>query len=121
MAYGAHFLENVPNGPVSPEPMERLRLPFEQVGQLVGFLVWRGEGQQKDGARSGFVGCHGGLKLSPSTFRNLGSTDRTGPDTATGLEASICSSTVFVVFPHLNVRVVRPDSHALCSAAFRED
>lgn len=121
MAYGSHFLKNVPNGPVSPETMDRLRLPFEQLGQLVRLLVWRGEGQQQHSARSGFVGCHGGLKLSPSTFRDLGSTNWTGPDTATGLEASVGSSAVFVMFPHLNVRVVRSDSHALGSAAFRED
>ena len=121
MAYGAHFLENVPNGPVSPEPMKRLRLAFEQLGELVGLLVWRGEGQQQNSARSGFVGCHGGLQLSPSTFGHLGSADGTGPDTATGLESSVCSRAVFVVLPHLNVSVIGSDSHALCSAAFRED
>lgn len=121
MAYGSHFLKDSQNGAISPEPMQCLRLPFEQLGQLVRLLVWRGEGQQQHSARSGFVSCHGGLKLSPSTFRNLGSANRTGPDTATGLEASVGSRAVFVVFPHLNVRVVRSDSHALCSAAFRED
>jgi hypothetical protein len=118
MAYGAHFLKDSQNGSISPKTMQGLRLPFEQLGQLVGLLMWRGEGQKKHSARSGFVGCHGGLELSPPTFRNLGSAHGTGPNTATGLEASVCSRAVFVVFPHLNVRVIGPDSEALCSTAF---
>ena len=121
MANGAHFLKNSQDGAISPKPMQGLRLTFQELGQLVGLLVWRGEGQQQHGARSSFVGCHGSLELSPSAFRYLGSADRTGPDTATGLESSVCSRAVFVVFPHLDVRVVGPDSQALCRAAFRQD
>jgi hypothetical protein len=120
MAYGPHLFENGNYRPVRPEPLERLRLVFQKLGKLVGFLVWRGQRQKRDRTSSCLVRGHGRLQLNAPPLGNLGRTDWTSPDTAAGLQASIGRRSMFVVFPHLNVRIKSSDSQALGRAALRQ-
>ena len=113
MANGPHLLENLLHRAIAPEAMQRLGLVLQQLGQLVGFLVWRGEREQRHCPGLRLVCRHGRLQLDPPALGNLGRTDWASPDTPAGLQASIGGRAVFVVFPHLNVRVECPDSQAL--------
>ena len=90
----AHFGQDGPDGEIAEERLERLRLPLDELPEIIAPAMGGGQGQELDFAARLPMLVDRVLNFQPPPFRDLGSTDGAAPDAAAGLQAAVMGRAV---------------------------
>lgn len=117
-----HFGQDGAHREITIERLERLRLPLNELPEIVAPPMGGGQGQELDFAARLPMLVDRVLDFQPPPFRDLGSTDGAAPDAAAGLQAAVMGRAVLFALPDPHpLRPLDSGPQAQRRAGFRED